>query len=124
MARSTRAQPLWMRLIVYCAMLMASSGVAHDNSARHNRPIRWAPTRGSTQPNASSVRLLPMLTSRRLGSNARLSGRRARVRCARWDPEITTCDMENMGRLPPGTEQEFMRGFRDGFDLGSIGAIR
>ena len=29
------------------------------------------------------------------------------------------CDMENMGRLPPGTEQDFMRGFRAGFELGA-----
>jgi hypothetical protein len=121
-ARSTGAQPLWMPLIVCCAMLTASPGVAHAQLS----PAQQAYTAGTYAGQHAAERFFrqapPDADSHAVKQRAIEWAVRESAAC-QAEPNLT-CDMENMGRLPPGTEQDFMRGFRDGFDLGSIGAIR
>jgi hypothetical protein len=110
------------QMVLSAAALAALLGVAHAQLS----PAQQAYTAGNYAGQHAAERFFgaasPDADSHEVQRRAIEWAQRESAAC-QAAPTLA-CDMENMGRLPPGTEQDFMRGFRDGFDLGSIRAIR
>jgi hypothetical protein len=121
-AAPKEGNPLRMLLIFCGTMLAASFGVAHAQLS----PAQQAYTAGTYAGQHAAERFFgqapPDADSHEVRRRAIEWAARESAAC-QADPTLA-CDMENMGRLPPGTEQNFMQGVRDGFDLGAIRAIR
>jgi hypothetical protein len=85
-------------------------------------PTQQAYTAGTYAGQQAAHRFLasssPDATSQEIRSRAVAWAQRESAAC-QAAPTLT-CDSENMGRLPAGTENDFMRGFAEGFDLGAM----